>query len=189
MNQDGYTLAETLAALVMIGLAMGGLTAGVRVIGLNQAATGRNLVQGQDLRVADQALSRLFQDQGPFLSSDSAGLRGATTELSFPCGASVCGAKILADGAGSVLRFNGRASGQGLHLPRAQSARFAYVGTAGLSDRWPPRGAGQDTLRGVMVLADNGRGESPVADARLWRDQPVACAFDPISQVCRAPTP
>ena len=50
MNDDGYTLAEMLAALVTIALATGGLIEGTRVIGMWQGQAARAVGDGRSLR-------------------------------------------------------------------------------------------------------------------------------------------
>ncbi len=193
MSQDGYTLAETLAALVMIGLAMGGLTAGVRVIGINQSAADRRLTQTKVGLETDRTLGRLFAGQGPFNTNDVQGLRADEHALDFECGAAVrCGAWMTKDTKGiglSVVDPHGRTS---VPLPGVRSARFAYVGSTATTEVWPPNlrdQADSETLRSVLVLADRGAGEAPIASARIWRQQPLSCAFDPISETCRTATP
>ncbi len=187
MNQDGYTLAETLAALAMIGLAIGGLTAGVRVIGLNQAAATRHLADGHSLGGAEQVLSRLFAGQGPFQSSDAGGLRADGRRLSFTCAdASPCSASLDSGGLGERLSVvKGRETEVAI-LPGVRSARFAYAGTQTLARVWPPASKDPEDLRSVLILDGSGANEVPIVIARLWREQPVTCAFDPIRQNCRA---
>ena len=184
MNQDGYTLAETLAALLMIGLAIGGLAAGVRVIGLDQTAAARHVTDGRSLYGAERALSRLFEGQGPFLSSDAAGLRADDRHFSFSCAAaSPCSASLGDDGRGESLSVTGPHGADVVRLPGATSARFAYVGSRTLGAAWPPQTQDPETLQSVVILA--GASQAPIVTARLWRQQPVSCAFDPISQNCR----
>ena len=189
MSQDGYTHAETLAALVMIGLAIGGLTAGVRVIGLDQAATTRRLADGHGVAEAQRALATLFEGRGPFLSSEADGLRGDPGRLAFDCGAAGgCGASLNEGSGAALLNISGRNGGETIQMPGVPAARFLFVGSRTVGDRWPPVDPDPQTLRSI-VIETGGAQPTPVAAVRLWREHPITCAFDPISQACRTVGP
>lgn len=190
MSEDGYTLAETLAALVMIGLAVGGLTAGVRVIARGQAMTAKHIARGRDLEAVQATLASLLVGQGPFESVDQHGLQGRADQFSFDCAAArSCGASLSSEPEGERLTIRGRDGLSALRLTGVRAARFTYAGQRQISANWPPGGTEPDRLASVIVLADLGRGETPLANVRLWREQPPDCAFDPISQTCRAVGP
>ena len=186
MNQEGYTLAETLVALATIGLAMGGLTAGVRLIGLNQAAINHSLAAGQDLRVASQAFAGLLTGRGPFASDDAALLSGAADQLSFDCDAAKpCSARLIpADGA-LTLRVQAPGAVTQVKLPAVGQAHFLYVGSRTQGTAWPSAGKDPEPLLLVVLVGGGGRGEAPLAVARVWREQGADCVFDPVVGNCR----
>lgn len=189
MSQDGYTLTETLAALLMIGLAIGGLSAGVRVIGLHQSAALRNISYSHDFRGADLALAKLFAGQGPFVSTERSSLAGTSDRFSFPCsGTKPCEAALSETPSGARLTVQGVSGDADIPLPRVKQASFAYVSADGPRSSWPPAHGQAETLRSIIVVGEGSGVGAPLASVRLWREQPVACAFDPISQDCRVPT-
>jgi type II secretory pathway component PulJ len=55
-GQQGYTATEALAALAILGLAVGGLTAGLHVLGREQSAAGSALKHAASLRSGTQQL-------------------------------------------------------------------------------------------------------------------------------------
>jgi hypothetical protein len=187
MNRDGYTLAEALVAMLILGLAVGGLVAGSRAVASLQARAGRAAGETRELRAADRALAELLGERGPFRSDDPAGFTGEGARFSFDCGGPQrCGAALEDEGEGAFLAVagpDGRASR--LRLPRgARSARFVYGGDRGELAAWPPAGPRQ-VLRTVTLIAGDRDNGSPVATARLWLDQEPDCEYDAITLDCR----
>jgi type II secretory pathway pseudopilin PulG len=76
VSEAGYTLVETLAALMMIGLAIGGLIEASHVLGRMQAGAGRSLAETARLRGAGEAMRRLFEGQGCENACNVVPLRG-----------------------------------------------------------------------------------------------------------------
>jgi hypothetical protein len=188
MNDDGYTVAEVLAALVMIGLAIGGLTMGVRVIGQIQISAVRAAAADTAMRGVQDGLTGLLADQGPFTIKDPDAFVGSGRGFSFRCiRPSPCGAQLSAAGGGLdlILQTGSRAS-QTLILPGTTAAHFAYASERGVSLFWPPKTDSAQTLRSVTLVRDQAGG-APIASARIWREQPADCAFDPVSGDCRVP--
>ena len=189
MNDDGYTLAEVLAAMVMIGLAMGGMTMGVRVIGHVQAAAARAGGDASALRNIQVALAGVVSDQGPFSTKQPDAFTGSARIFSFDCGKpSPCGAKLAQIGDQQDLQASSAKAAQTLPVPGVTSAHFVYASQYGLSDTWPPSAPEAQVLRSVSLVRD-GAGGAPIASARIWRQQPADCAFDPVSGDCRSPAP
>jgi hypothetical protein len=187
VTQDGYTLAEVLAALFMVGLAIGGLTMGAQVIGRGQAAAMRNLDDEKARRMADTALIDLLSGRGPFLSS-ARELQGDGLQFRVACESSApCGGRISTDGSGVRLDVTGPDGQSRFRFARLRRARFIYVGTEGAGPDWPRVSPRTEKLRALVVLGEGSAGEDPVASVRLWREQPVSCQFDPVLQDCRAP--
>jgi hypothetical protein len=188
VSDAGYTLAETLAALVMIGLAVGGLTEGVRALTRSQAASARIMSADRGLRGTETGLTRLLEGQGPFTTTAPKGFSGSATRFTFACGgAATCGAALVQAANGAELSLT-TADGRTriTPLPGVRGARFAYIDALGVGSVWPAPGPQQRTLRTIALTQTTLNGEAPVLTARLWVEQPADCAFDPVSQDCRA---
>lgn len=186
MSQDGYTLAEALAALLIVGLAIGGLTQGVYVLGRLQAANGRATADARAVRAADRALVALLAEQGPFTSKDPERFTGDRRAFHFECGGAVpCGARLVGQARGARLAITG-AEGRvsEFSLPNVPDPWFVYVDAVGRSDAWPPAGPHR-TLSAVSLVSGPAGQETPLANARLWIEQAPDCQFDSISQDCR----
>lgn len=191
MSQAGYTLAETLAALLIIGLAFAGLTEGVRVIGLFQTATARTTKDVAALWTSQNALDQLLRRQGPFRSDDPKRLVGDKTGFSFDCGAkSPCGARLMANGHEPLLRVVDSGGEVAVtSLPNVDSASFAYSDSGQVNANWPPSPGERRLLKSIFLVGHSALGDVPLATARLWREQEVDCHFDPIAQDCRTAAP
>jgi prepilin-type N-terminal cleavage/methylation domain-containing protein len=191
MSDDGYTLAEMLAALTILGLAMGGLGLVVNLIARQQLTANRVQARLVDERATDRALTRLL------VQAEAKGIRGDGQSLSFICGEATCGASLQVDGRRTLLILQDR-SGPGRRLRlRRQDLRFSYVDGLGAVGAWP-RAAGlmasppgtnakDRTLRAVLLTAP-GAG-APVAVGRVWSREPRDCQFDAIIGACRVVAP
>ena len=189
MNDHGYTLAEMLAALVMIGLAVGGLTMGVRVIGHGEAQVARVTAEGRGLRTIQAALGALLDNAGPFRTKDKATFDGAPTAFSFTCNAPTpCAAALNTSGEETALQVR-RTDGSAarFRLADAGPLHFEYVGIRSRDQNWPPPPPISDVLQSVLLVRDVDG--AAIASTRIWREQPADCAFDPISGDCRAVAP
>ncbi len=188
MRDAGYTLAEMLAALMIVGLAIGGLSAGLGVLGRLQSMNARAVGALQATHIAQVGLRDLLSSAGPFRALDVNGLQGDAAGLQFPCGAARCRARLLPPaGGGARLELtaaNGRVRTMDLRDPGPLA--FSYVGGLGPSPTWPPAGGERQALRAVSLLRrPNGSAAEPVLEARIWREQPAACDFDVVMQDCR----
>jgi len=183
MSEDGYTLAEMLAALLMIGLAMAGLTQAMRVLGLFQGSTTRLEGQQRAIRIAELDLANLMDGQGPFRSTEPT-FRGDPTAFQFDCGRpKPCGARLEVEtSAVRIVTSNDRGDEQAALLPDGADGHFIYVGDKAALNRWPPAGERQ-TLKAINLV--QGSGQAPLLTARLWVEQGADCAFDAIAQDCR----
>jgi hypothetical protein len=191
MKDDGYTLVEALAALFMIGLAIGGLIEGVHVLGRLQAAATGSVRDGRNLRQANQGLARLLARGGPFLS-DGKTLTGDASEMNFPCGQGPeCSARLVESGGALEVLEDGAVVGR-YRLAGATGAQFVYGGATAEGAIWPPSGAtlaGRQALRSVAIVEPTRTGAEPLAYVRLWSEQAQDCQFDVISQDCRETAP
>ena len=186
MNDDGYTLAEMLAALTILGLAMGGLSLVVGLISRQQLTSNRIQARLAADRAVDQALTA-------WLAQDGAGdLQGDARRLSFPCAAAACAASLQAEGRRTLLILRS-ASGRARRLRLSNPAvRFSYGGDQGAVDAWPPAeispaSAKGPTLRTVLLAAP--RAAAPLAVVSISPREPRDCQFDAIIGGCRVVTP
>lgn len=186
MNQDGYTLAETLAALVIIGLAVGGLVGGVDLLGRLQAKATGSVNQTDRRTRLEAAFARSLEHEGPFRSDDARGLTGDGERLSYACGERVCSAELDRKKRETMLVLSGRdgvirsiAVGEGAYV-------FDYQDERGREPDWPPADRSQPRmLRAIAIVKPRMGEELPLAEARIFAEQPAACAFDAISRTCR----
>lgn len=191
MSDQGYTLAEALAALIIVGLAVGGVTAAMATVGRMQTVVTRNLREGGGYRTTERAFSDLLAAGGPALSAASGGLRGEARRLEFDCGRpSTCGAELRQEADRTRLLLT-RGGAQDFILPRTPQAHFIYLGNLTSGLRWPPAGppSAGERLRAVAVVGAGAKGETPLAVAHIWREQPYDCAFDSVSRDCQASAP
>lgn len=181
-RQDGYTLAEALAALLIVGLAIGGMIEGARVIGRLQAPVTKAVGETRQIRQAEAALEALLAAR----PVGDRSLKGDRGSMSFDCGG-VCGLEIRPDRGRSTLVVRDRATTRRYVLPFS-SVNLLYDTRNGRYDQWPP--TTQDTaLRGVVVVATAAEGEVALLAAHSWIEQPKICAFDMVSKTCRTTTP
>jgi type II secretory pathway pseudopilin PulG len=189
VSDAGYTLAEMLAALVMIGLATGGLIEGVHVISQIQAQAGRAAGEGRAVRAVQSALDRLLEGQGPFDVGGRPQFNGSRTGFTFDCASSrPCAAAVAPTQGGARLTLTapGGAVSQSRLPASSVKAGFVYGGPRGASETWPPPKSGHQTLRSVSLKDATG---ATLADVRLWAEQPRRCEFDVIAQACRSAPP
>jgi prepilin-type N-terminal cleavage/methylation domain-containing protein len=183
MSDAGYTLIETLTALVILALAIGGLSAGIQVLARQQATVGRIVAHTQALRAAQAGLDRLFERRGPFRSTDGQRFVGSDVRLEFDCGRpSRCVAQLVQGTAGPALRIEDGAP-RTYALRTVGAAHFVYQGALDASPSWPPERLDRQPLRAVSVVRD-GSGDTLVK-SRLWVEEPVRCEFDVVMQDCR----
>lgn len=182
MNDGGYTLVETMAALLVLALAVGGLAGGVKVLSdrqLRVAATTTDLTARQR---AQAALARLLAGEGPFGAHQPQRFAGRADAFAFACGeAEACGARLEAGATGVKMIVRRQGRDVAYRLPAAGAARFLYEGRLGASEAWPPERPERQELRAILV-AD---GDAVLLRGRLWLEQPVTCDFDPVLEGCR----
>lgn len=186
MSDDGYTLAEMLAALAILGMAMGGLGLVVSLMARQNLAATRAHMRLVDDRAADRALTHWLVDL------DAETLRGDDRSLSAACGPATCSARLEVDKARTILTLKA-GSGPARRLRLGQrDLRFAYADRQGLVAAWPrpdvvDEGGSEDVLRAVRLAAPGAA--IPSAVARVWTREPRDCEFDAIVGACRAAAP
>lgn len=183
MSDDGYTLVETLAALAMIGLALGGLAVSVGVLGKGQRDTNEMVADLQASRQAESLLSDALQRGAPFRSADAGSLVGDANSMVFACGeAEPCRAGLRTGAKGLSLHLETAERTRDLPLRQAGPAHFQYGGVESIGELWPPVGFGRQALQGVSLNRADG---APILSVRLWVEQPEQCVFDTVIQDCR----
>jgi hypothetical protein len=187
MNEAGYTATEALAALAIIGLAMGGLTSGLMVVGRAQSAATTTLARADGIRTANHRLTQLFAEKGPFRSDRPNDFEGDSSAFSFDCGARRCGARIEGQ---TLIVTGGDGVSAAVKLPVKATAGFIYGGSLGAGGVWPPVPLPPPALQWQVLqyvaISDStsGRG-GPIAVSHLWSQQSPTCDFDTITQDCR----
>lgn len=188
MNDAGYTLVETLLALVMLSLAVAGLSMGLQVFGERQLRTAAAVTRLQDLRMAQAALEDILDLHAPFRSDLPAELSGEATRFHFACAApEPCEVSTAyRDERWGLKVTDGRGSERRLPLHLASPAEFRFVGERRTLAVWPDPAAGaREGLRAVALVEVGPTGETPVLTAHVWREQPADCVFDTVLRDCR----
>lgn len=189
MSDDGYTLAETLAALAMIGLAVGGLSMAVQMMARQQAQISETVAETGARRAADVYLQRLIDVQGAFRSHEPDRFQGDASGFRFACAeGATCKVEISSDAKGLGLDVLEGDEVRRLPLRRQGEARFVYRGLLGETEAWPPSRPERQALRSVALIqkeADGPAREVELIETRIWSEQPADCAFDTVMQDCR----
>jgi hypothetical protein len=189
MNDAGYTLAEALVALMMISLAIGGLSVGIGVLAGAEGRTADTIARADAAHLAQAALERALQPQGAFRSRDGGRLTGAASGFSYACGEDrPCRVDLASDAKrppkGVALSLTDAGGVRHLALRQAGPAHFVYQGEGTTLDAWPPTDGARQALRAILLVRD-GAADEPLLAARLWAQQPARCDFDVVMQDCR----
>lgn len=184
MNEDGYTLAEVLAAMLILGLAVGGLVEGSRIIGRMQAPVITTRRDDQVLRRAELSVAGLLK----LRSGGDQTLTGDAHGLQFTCGTRTCGLALTPDGKKLSLSVRRGEVAQTFPLPHAGKISLVYLARDGRFDRWPQPDS-KRVLDGVMIVETSARGELALVVARSWIEHPKTCEFDMIARGCRTSAP
>lgn len=184
MNEDGYTLAEVLAAMLILGLAMGGLVEGSRIIGRMQTPIVATRRDDQILRRAEASISGLLKRR----AGGDQTLTGDAQGFQFSCGQRLCGLALTSDGRKLALSVRRGEVAQTFPLPHAGKISLVYLARDGRFDRWPQPDS-KRVLDGVMIVETSAQGELPLVVARSWIEHPKTCEFDMIARGCRTSAP
>jgi len=187
MSEAGYTLTETLAALAVLGLAMGGLSLGLEVIGRLQLQASQGVAKDHVLRASQSLVDGLLLAGAPYRSHEPDRFTGTGEGFRFACGApDPCEVSLRRDGTNEQLRIQSP-SGDPMEIAvgPAGEARFIYQGSAGASETWPPQAPERQALKAVSLIRTSSAGEAILLSARLWLEQPAPCAYDAVLQDCR----
>lgn len=186
MSDDGYTLAEMLAALAILGMAMGGLGLVANLIARQQLAASRIHMRLADETAADRALTLWLSEQ------DAETLAGDDRRLSATCGEAACSARLETAKSRTVLILQARSGATRRLRLRQQNVRFGYTDSRGAVAAWPRSdetvNAVKDAAPRAVLLTAQGRA-APLAVARVWTRESRDCQFDAIIGACRIKTP
>lgn len=188
MSDAGYTLTETLAAMAVIGLAIGSFSLGMQVLGAQQSAVGATVLKAQEVRAAQVWLERRLAEHAPFRAHEADRLSGDAAGFRFACGAAAaCTVDVTQDTRGRRLRiFKGAGEAIAFRLPADDAAtRFVYRGAGETVTHWPPSSGARQALRSISLLQGEGAAERAVFQTRIHAEQPQDCQFDPVMQDCR----
>ena len=157
-HDDGFTLTETLTALVVVSLSLACIvTATIEVTHINQRIIAAHKASAMTRETVGRVRAMLEARQ-PIMARDLSG-----NVDGFECLTGNC-------------RF------------RAKPMRVAYLSGGKTSNYWPPlhwqQAETEPRLEGVVLDDTDGR---TLAVIDLMADEPKDCAFDMISRVCRPP--
>jgi hypothetical protein len=185
MRRAGYTVAEVMAAMLIVGLAFVGLLQGLRTIGAIQGRAAAGVAQGQGALRARAAMTRFLRQPGPDGEPPAERLAGGGGEMTLACRDAPCRLWIDREGAERVLAVETGSATVRHRLPGMREPMLRYLTSEGERDAWPLPPP-SDALLTAVVLVEQGDGAaSPVATARLWSEQPQDCAFDTVTAKCR----
>ena len=192
---DGYTLAEMLAALLIVGLTMGGLAGAGFLVGRLQLGAAKAAHGAEAAGEVQARFSGLLEGQGPYTADADDLLQGDADSFSFACREASCGASVAERGDIAVLTLRTPARSD-IKLGATHAPHFLYVSARGEQDSWPPEGeddrdgAARDGqpqhLTAILLASQDGEGLHPIASARVWRQEPPGCRFDVIAKACRS---
>jgi|GEM_PF-3266530 len=187
MSEQGYTLVETLAALLIIALAISGLTVALQVLARGQAGVVALTDHADALRRAEVTMDRLFDGRGPFRSSQSDAFIGADHLIQFDCAqAAPCTVELLQASNNQLsLRVKKGGSATSLRLGAAAPAHFRYEGTLASLKTWPPPSEPRQALRAISIVQDHADDHAVLLESHLWTQEAATCAFDVVLQDCR----
>ncbi|PXA95617.1 hypothetical protein DMC18_03595 [Caulobacter sp. D5] len=185
MRDDGYTLAEALAAIAMIALAIGGLTQAVHLIGRVQSNATTEARSQADLARLQQALDQHLSNIG-LVWSDLGGAFGSARSASLPCaGQAACVMSLAWDGNGETLSVTDARGMRRDYVIGSQRASLRFIDAKGAHTGWPPADPRPRRPLLAVAIVDEGRSQRPLAVGRVWSRQPAPCQFDAVSGQCR----
>ncbi len=186
-SSAGYTLAEALAAVLILGLATAGMTAGVQSFSRHQVRATKSTAAARGEIVTQTAVDALLTGAGPFSSDGHGGLNGDQQGFAFPCVSGTCEARVGRTQTGQPLMVQRTTSSVSVSPAAGGSLRFAYVTAGERVERWPPArldtGGPAEPLQQIVLIGEPG--ERVIGAWRIWREQASDCAFDSIARSCR----
>jgi prepilin-type N-terminal cleavage/methylation domain-containing protein len=182
LNDDGYTLAEMLVALVLAGLATSALATTARLAARSEERIRVAHTTAVGLSRLSEAAGGALREAGPFETGAAVGaprFEGDPRQALFDCGDRRCELEIgeagVAFARGGVRRTH--------RVPALKAPALRYVsGQDGrVTSQWPPPDRA-DRLAAVVLMDRAG----PVSVLSTVREQPASCVFDLASRRCAA---
>jgi prepilin-type N-terminal cleavage/methylation domain-containing protein len=185
MNDHGYTLVEMLVALVMVGLATGGLSLAARhVAETERRVRGQHDIVLQLDRLRNAARPKLASG-GPFTgrAASTAVLEGDASQLHFSCDAKPCGLTLSGPLHRQTASFAEASGHRDFPLYGLGTLGWRYLSAQDgrQTQEWPPSDR-EDRLAAIVLV----NGQSPIMVLRTPVQQSSACMFDVASHDCVA---
>lgn len=180
-SEAGYTMADALAGLLMISLAMLGLAQALQVGSRLQRRTAEAVSITAGARKAQAMLDRSVAAHGPFSARDGR-LAGDERALAITgeSGAPIRVRLTRAD-QGESMRLEGAGAPQTIQLPNRTGLVFRYYDADGVGHKtWPEGG---DNLAAIAIIPSE-RASDPLVWSTVWPDQAADCALDPTTFDC-----
>lgn len=177
-GDEGYTLAEMMAGLLVLGLAIGGLGQGVRVLARYQGATTAVVERTTSLETVRREMAGMIGS-----ASEAGKLTGTATGFQTPCAPQPCAAVLGREAGEEALILTVGGERISLPLPPGGAYRLAYLAADGRHETWPAAETPADRLRGVGLFA--GGDDLPAAYVAVREEQSMRCEYDVIGAACR----
>jgi len=178
-REGGYTLVEMLAALAVIGLAFGGLTAGSHILLRQQRSTTSDVATSDALATTQASFEKALGNvkSGDVLFADARRIEFAC-ETDGHCGSG--------DLTGDDIVSSARVGADRVAVVAARGYRFLFWTATGQTPLWSSES--KDGLAGVTLTTDKARA-TPIAVVRLREAQAFRCEYDVVIASCRDTAP
>jgi len=185
MGDDGYTLAESLAAMMVLSLTMAALWAGLAAFSSLQARVTQTSEGPKRERQARSAMNGLAAFIDPAGGAEAGSLVGEPRRLQVGCGrARPCEAEILRSRGHDDLRISDDGGSREIALVKGGRYEFRYWGDQEEAV-WPPAKTSLRRLRAISLRRVEPNPGITAVIVKLWRDEPVDCVYDSVRQGCR----
>ncbi len=167
-REDGFTLTETLIALLVISLSLAGLIAIASLVAHFERGEWMRTRQDKQLTETEAQIAAILHAREPVRGK---ALTGEAQGFTYAC--------VPASQDSPVCRFSLGAS----HIP---NLHLKYVSQGNMRSDWPPPPEPTDIEAPrleALILQDGGN--RTVGVIRLDADQSQDCQFDMISRICR----
>lgn len=175
VTQNGYTLVEVLGAVLVLGLAMAGLSQALYSIGRVQERTTREVALARAAGEAERLMARSIDAMAE--ASERSAVSATSSSVTSTCDGKPCALRVETEGRrtavvsvahGRVVRSTYPEPGLGL----------AFVTPEGFGRSWS--GGSREPMPAVQLV----QGERIIAYHRPVASQSAACVYDPSSRRC-----
>jgi hypothetical protein len=181
MDDQGFSLADALGGLFIVGLSVAALTQAAMVMTRGERATADDLATTSAMTRLEMGLQSILPTGEPVRARGQAvALVGDASAFRSRCDAGAC---TLSLAEGGRARFARGTRTWTVRTPGPGQTRLRYLDNAGaLFDRWPAQGA-VGRLSAIAIMDSEGEA-APLALIRLWPEQEGRCAYDPVLGDC-----